>query len=138
MHQSLHMKYAIALVFSIVSFVASAQNGKSSFRKVDAVFVRAEVIGVLEGRSNLAVIQIKKAPKNNVYGLEAKTELLVDLSYMYSEQAGESIPFSIKKGDVIEAEILGRPQAQSGQNEYHIMRAFRSEPLKKASNQPID
>ena len=121
------MRILFLLLFTSVSICGIAQEAKPKYEKLDAVFLRAEIIGVLNGRSNLAVIQIKKVPKDNKYHFKTRDELLVDLAYMFTEESGKAIRLNVTKGDVIEAEILGRLQPQTGQYEYFVMRAFMSE-----------
>lgn len=78
--------------------------------------VNAEIVGVLQGTNNMAVLRIDRVD-SNAMGLSVDDEILVEF-YFSLEPVKETAMTGLKKGDHFSARLSARRDYRSGQWQY--------------------
>lgn len=127
---SMHLlnKIPVFLLFFLTSFVTYAQEkGKTELVPLETFKIEAKVISTLEGRNDLAVLQMINTDKNP-WDLKAKDEILA--TFLYTTKKTREFS-GVKAGDTILADLYGKLNSNTIQVDYTILRyRIATEPIK--------
>lgn len=113
---------ALLAIFCCLSFQSHAQPGSQEAAVIKPIWIKAEVIGILEQHDKLAVLQVSRVDSANEFNLATKSEILVEFVFGTSPSDGEPKIPGVKAGDTIRAEIHGKFNPGSGQWDYRVFR----------------
>lgn len=132
------LQKSFSLLFILLAFTGFSQ--KMNMTKIEPVNATARVVGVLEGKSNLAVLYITKVDSANEFSLKPNTEILAKFHFTTKPTKGDPELAGIRSDDVINAEIAGKFDSISGQMTYTVFRYNVLEviTIKKTSTEASD
>ncbi len=121
--------------FGLITFLVICVGGKASGQHqnnnsylLHPIWVEAEVIGILEHHSALAVLHITRVDSTNEINLSEDSEILSEFVFGTKPTEGDPKLVGIKQNMLIRAEIDGKFNSSSGQWDYRIFRYRSIEP----------
>ena len=117
----------LTLALFAIAFTGSAQNENSDSTRQKRIVqiktfkTKVKVMGVLQGRDDLAVIQVLETEKND-WKLKVGDEVLCKFYFTTKPFDGDNYYPGIKGGEVLSADMHARKNKNEVQVNYNILR----------------